>query len=365
MTDRLVTGKLIVDDTSDSKQKLTVRSDSFFTGFLRVGALAAVGYNVLAIADVQGNLGVGGDTVLAGQLTVNGANGIFVQGPFIVSNNLQTNTPHGIVCGGSLAVAGTTTLQQDLAVSGSLTVSGPLTSVSSITATSLTVAGDTTLGNTTLLGTLSLPGAGEITLGNITVGGVLRINKNPSAQVSGGLTVNGLVSSSGATGMTVQGPFVIDNTLQTNGIVCGGVLGAADNATFQQDLVVSRHVVAAVVSPSIGGASLSGGGFLVATIAPGSFDWAGQINIINGQFTGGSKSLQAGDYVRVKFANPYPAGIVVLACLGASSGEWGLASVQVTQQSSETFTVTLLGPSGSIANRKSVSINYIVLGKTY
>ncbi len=118
--DLTVTGDLTVDGTSTLDGMITCRSDSFFTGFLRVGALAGVGFNVLEIAQVNQDLTVGGDGTISGNLTVSGANGLTVEGPVVVDDILRTNTPHGIVCGGELAVAGDATLQESLTVLGQL-----------------------------------------------------------------------------------------------------------------------------------------------------------------------------------------------------------------------------------------------------
>ncbi len=134
MTDLKVTGDLTVDGTSTLDGMITCRSDSFFTGFLRVGALAGVGFNVLEALQVnqfatiggdttlQGALAVTGETTLSGNLTVSGANGLTVEGPVVIDDILRTNTPHGIVCGGELAVAGDATLQETLTLQGLATL---------------------------------------------------------------------------------------------------------------------------------------------------------------------------------------------------------------------------------------------------
>ncbi len=136
--DLTVTGDLVVDGTSTLDGMITCRSDSFFTGFLRVGALAGVGFNVLEIAQVNQGLTVGGDATLSGEvtvggsaavtgnLTVSGANGLFVEGPVVVDDLIRTNAPHGIVCGGELAVAQDATLQETLTVLGDVTLSQSL-----------------------------------------------------------------------------------------------------------------------------------------------------------------------------------------------------------------------------------------------
>lgn len=117
MTDLVVTGDLLVDGTSTLNNKLTCRGNSFFSGFLRVGALANVGSSVLELVDINQDLTVGGDSTLAGKLTVNGGEGAFVEGPLVVNDILRTNTPHGIVCGGELQVAQDAVLQETLTVS--------------------------------------------------------------------------------------------------------------------------------------------------------------------------------------------------------------------------------------------------------
>lgn len=128
--DFTVTGNLTVDGRSTMTGMITCRSDSFFTGFLRVGALAAVGFNVLEFAQVnqtlnvlgettlRGTASITGNTVLAGDLTVNGVNGILSQGPVIVDDIIRTNPPNGIICGGQLHVAGDAFLQTNLNVAG-------------------------------------------------------------------------------------------------------------------------------------------------------------------------------------------------------------------------------------------------------
>lgn len=126
MTDLLVTGNLTVDKNATVDGSMTCRSNSFFTGFLRVGALAAVGFNVLEFAQVNQTLEVAGDTTMGGSLTVNGGNGLLVEGPVVVDDILRTNTPHGIVCGGQLQVASDASLQGKLTVSGLTTPSGGL-----------------------------------------------------------------------------------------------------------------------------------------------------------------------------------------------------------------------------------------------
>ena len=115
---------LTAEGTSTLDGMLTCRSDSFFTGFLRVGALAAVGFNVLEIAEVNQSLAVGttlsvaGDSTLEGKLTVTGGEGLEIAGPVVISDVLRTNTPHGIVCGGELQVAQDAVLQETLSVAG-------------------------------------------------------------------------------------------------------------------------------------------------------------------------------------------------------------------------------------------------------
>jgi hypothetical protein len=117
MTDLVVSGDLTVDGETILNDRITCRSDGFFTGFFRVGALAGVGFNVLEIAQVNQNLTVGGDSTLDGKLTVNGGEGALVEGPLVVNDILRTNTPHGIVCGGELQVAQDAVLQETLTVS--------------------------------------------------------------------------------------------------------------------------------------------------------------------------------------------------------------------------------------------------------
>ncbi len=125
--DLTVTGDLTVKGESDLDGMLTCRSNSFFTGFLRVGALAGVGFNVLEIAQINQDLTVGGDSTLTGNLVVNGANGVMVEGPVVVNDILRTNTPHGIVCGGELQVAQDATLQETLTVQGDVTAEADVT----------------------------------------------------------------------------------------------------------------------------------------------------------------------------------------------------------------------------------------------
>lgn len=112
-SDLVVTGTLDVHETSTFDDSITCRSTAFVTGFLRVGALAAVGYNVLEIAQVNQDLTVSGNTTL--------------QGPLIVDDLIRTNAPHGIVCGGELHVAQNTVLQETLQVLGPVQANSTLT----------------------------------------------------------------------------------------------------------------------------------------------------------------------------------------------------------------------------------------------
>lgn len=145
MTDVVVTGNLTVKKESDFDGMITCRSDSFFTGFLRVGALAAVGFNVLEFAQVNQTLNVTGNTTMAGNLTVNGEDGLFVEGPLIVNDIIRTNTPHGIVCGGQLAVAQNAVLQAAISVGNNATIAGTLSVGSNATITGTLSAGATNL----------------------------------------------------------------------------------------------------------------------------------------------------------------------------------------------------------------------------
>lgn len=183
MTDLTVTGNLAVKGTSAMDGSLTVRADSFVTGFLRVGALAAVGYNVLEIAQVNQDLTVSGNTTL--------------QGPLVVDDIIRTNTPHGIVCGGELHVAQDVIMQETLQVNGDCSfqgqvdIQGPVFIngvLSTDAAHGIVCGGDLQVaGNQKITGDFEIFGTG--TVGNkLTVAGV--------AQLSGFCTSTRIVTGS-------------------------------------------------------------------------------------------------------------------------------------------------------------------------
>lgn len=74
-------------------KSLTLRSNSFVSGFLRVGALAAVGYNVLEIAQVNQTLNVDGDLSLEGDLALAGS--------LIIDDVAISQNPYIVTCGDS------------------------------------------------------------------------------------------------------------------------------------------------------------------------------------------------------------------------------------------------------------------------
>lgn len=352
MTDLVVTGKLTVNGTSELKQKLTVRSDSFFTGFLRVGALAAVGYNVLAIADVQGNLGVGGDTTLAGNLTVNGANGVSSLGPVIIDDILRTNAPHGIVCGGPLSVANNATLQQGLKVSGSLTVTGNTTTVPiCLLDTDLTVAGTTTFsGNSSVInGTLNVTGTTAFNT-NLTLVGSFAI---------GGDTVFQNMTVNGVDGVSSEGPVVVNDILRTNvpnGIVCGGTISTTGTATFQQDVVVSNHLVGAGPVPVLG-VSYFLTGFTGVPDANSS-DTAGTITITNTSGTDTSV-ITVGSYITIRWGRPYTIAPILNLMYGP--GNLGTGQFRITELTVTQFTLTCSQPTLAIPIGQSLVLNWVCL----
>lgn len=215
MTDVNIGGNLTVAKDTTLNGKITCRADGFYHGFLRVGALAAVGYNVLAIAFVQQDFGVGGDTVLTGNLTVNGGDGVLVEGPVIINDILRTNPPHGIVCGGVLAVADNATFQQDIIIQGALTVNGtaaslvkgPLT-VNNVLQTN-GVNGNIVCGGTlTSIGTATFQKDAVITRHLIAAGGLPRVIQSSFAAGTFSVTVD-------ASSHDLAGSFTItqnDNT---------------------------------------------------------------------------------------------------------------------------------------------------------
>ena len=363
MTDVLVTGNLTVNGTSEMKQKLTVRTDSFFTGFLRVGALAATGYNVLAIADITQNLGVGGDTTMTGMLTVNGSAGILSEGPVIINDILRTNPPYGIICGGQLAVANVATLQQNLNVGGNVTISGLYAKLTSLTVNNnLTVSGKATLGDATIAGNLNVTSNTTLT-GAITASGTL--------VVSGDIIIAGNLTASGAGGIQSEGPVIISDILRTNppfGIVCGGDFAVAGTATFQENVAVS-HLIAAGPVPTLAGAGTFSSTF-TASMAAASHDVCGFITITN---TGpAAATIVKGDSIQVNFAAPYPvnpdfpasviATVVALFSPSNNPTNIGTCSFQISLVQTTSFALTFLQPSNSIAAGGSVLINWICVG---
>lgn len=350
MTDLVVTGKLTVDGTSDLKQKLTVLSDSFFLGFLRVGALAAVGYNVLAIADVQGNLGVGGDTILTGNLTVNGANGVSSLGPVIIDDILRTNAPHGIVCGGPLSVANAAKLQQGLTVKGSLAVTGNSTSVPiCLLDTDLTVAGTSTFsGNSVINGTLNVTGVTALNT-SLTLTGSLAI---------GGDTVFQNITVNGGDGVLSEGPVVVNDILRTNvptGIVCGGTISTSGKGTFQEDVVVSNHLVGAGPVPQLAVSFFTG---FQGVPDPDSSDTAGAITITNVTGTATS-AIAIGNYISIRYGRPWAKTPILTMMYGP--GNLGTGQFQITEQSTTQFTLTCTKPTNAIPVGQSLVLNWVCI----
>jgi len=150
MTNVQVTGDLTVDGTAVIDDMITCRSNGFFTGFFRVGALAGVGFNVLEFAQINQTLSVGGNTTLAGDAAL--------------------TTGDLLVAAGDLTVGGTSALTGDVTLQGALTLAtGDLL----VTAGNLTVGGTSALtGDVTLQGALTLAtGDLLVTAGNLTVGG--------------------------------------------------------------------------------------------------------------------------------------------------------------------------------------------------
>ena len=122
MTNVQVTGDLTVDGTAVIDDMITCRSNGFFTGFFRVGALAGVGFNVLEFAQINQTLSVGGNTTLAGDAAL--------------------TTGDLLVAAGDLTVGGTSALTGDVTLQGALTLAtGDLL----VTAGNLTVGGSTVL----------------------------------------------------------------------------------------------------------------------------------------------------------------------------------------------------------------------------
>lgn len=187
-----VTGNLTVRGTSTLNKSLTLRENSFVSGFLRVGSLAAVGYNVLEIAQVNQELTVTGNCTFQSALAVLGQ--VDIAGPLIVDDLIRTNTPHGIVCGGELQVAQDATLQETLTVQGN---------------------------------------------------GIFQ----------SALAVKGQVD--------VAGPLIVDDLIRTNtpnGIVCGGQLQVAQNATLQGTLTLQGAAAFQAGATCTGGPMVTAGG---------------------------------------------------------------------------------------------------------
>lgn len=116
-----VTGNLIVNRGMTAQQAVTLRDNSFVFGTAQIGALAAVGYNVLEqdVTLTEPNpLSVGGD------MSVGGPNGITMGSGSQLSSagGVLVTVPHGIVLGGQLEVSGDSVIQGAVDVQGAATI---------------------------------------------------------------------------------------------------------------------------------------------------------------------------------------------------------------------------------------------------
>ena len=205
--------------------------------------------------DVNGTLGVSGNTTLSGTLDVSGNNATTLRGTLGVSGNTTLSS--------MLDVSGNTTLFGTLDVSGNTTLSSMLD-----------VSGNTNLfgtldvsGNTTLTGTLGVTGAttlsGELTLstgsdltvsggdtsltggltvytGDTTLGGTLGVSGNTS--LSGTLDVSGNNATTLGGTLDVSGNTTLFGTLDVSGnTTLGGTLDVSGNTTLGGNLTVNGN----------------------------------------------------------------------------------------------------------------------------
>ena len=225
MTDLNVSGNLRVEGTSTFVDAFFTVQNAFVSNFLRVGALQAVGFNVLAALQVdltsefRGTVtcsSVGNGLVVDNNATVSGNLSVIGLATLSQADVINAATVGSLVCQGSgqFTGAGTALTVTNAALIGTLQVLGPASSsVATVTGaatvgslvcqgsgeftgagTSLTVTNDAQLGSLAC-GSGQFTGAGtsltvtnDAQLGSLTVSGASTLN---TATASSNVDING------------------------------------------------------------------------------------------------------------------------------------------------------------------------------